>query len=83
MKAEGPKNPFHELAEKAARRAALRLVSYILKTQLLCVCTELIEELAGDTDMKFGMRAEDVVTRKPLLRTKRNQTFCHLSQTNF
>ena len=29
----------------------------------LFVCPELIEELAEATDLKFGMRVEDVVTR--------------------
>ena len=43
-------------------------VSYILKLNdfLFCVCSfvicaELIEELARATDLKFGMRVEDVV----------------------
>ena len=29
----------------------------------LFVCSELIEELAGNTDLKFGMHVEDVVSR--------------------
>ena len=39
------------------------LISYVLKLNDFClfVCAELIEELARATDLKFGMRVEDVV----------------------
>ena len=41
------------------------MVSHILKLNdpFLFACPELIEELAGATDLKFGMRVENVVTR--------------------
>ena len=73
MRAKAQKSFPQELAEKAARRAALRLVvynfcrlSYILELNdlffvCLFVCLELIEKLARATDLKFGMRVEHVV----------------------
>ena len=64
MRAKAHKSFPQEQAEKAARRAALRLVSYILKlNDLLFVCPELIEELAGVTELKFGMHVEHVLSR--------------------
>ena len=48
--------------------------SYILiLSDFFClfVCAELIEELARATNLKFGMRVEDVVARNKVLRSKR------------
>ena len=75
MKAEGPKKLSAGTSRKnppGGRRCML--VSYILKTQWLfvSVCPELIEELAGASlcsDLKFGMRVEDVVSRRTTSKT--------------
>ena len=47
----------------------LKRVSCILKLNdffCLFVCPELIEELAGATDLKFGMLVEHVVSRNKI-----------------
>ena len=85
MKAEGPKKLTAGTSRKSRPEGGVTAsILHIKNSMIVCLFVQSwLRNWQEPSDLKFGMRVEDVVSRKLLLRSKRNQTFCHLSQTNF